>query len=78
MGFNMLTEHAQSMLGGVKSENPMGKGKLGNEIRLKLNYTAFKPTSKVTAPSRTSWSPLRTKSLWSTKVVPYICINVVT
>ena len=39
--------------------------------------TAFKPTSKV-APSRTSWSPPRTKTLWSTKVVPYIGTNVVT
>ena len=28
----MFTEHAQSMLGGVNSENPKGKGKLGNEI----------------------------------------------
>ena len=36
----MLTGHAQSMLGGVKSENPMGKGKLGNGIitaKIKLN-----------------------------------------
>ena len=32
----MLTGHAQSMLGGVKSENPMGK--LANGIlQLKLN-----------------------------------------
>ena len=27
---------------------------------------AFKPTSKVAAPSQTSWSPPRTKTLWST------------
>ena len=36
----MLTEYAQGMLGGVKSENPMGKGKLGNEIittKIKIN-----------------------------------------
>ena len=36
----MLTGHAQSMLGGVKSENLMGKGKLGNGIitaKIKLN-----------------------------------------
>ena len=32
---------------------------------------AFKPTSKVAAPSRISWSPPRTKTLWSTRVVPY-------
>ena len=39
---------------------------------------AFKPTSKVAVPSKTSWSPPRTKTLWSTKVVPYIGNNVVT
>ena len=38
----------------------------------------FKPTSKVAAPSRTSWSPPRTKTLWSTKVVLYTGTNVVT
>ena len=32
MESNRLTEHAQSLLGGVKSENPRQKGKLGNEI----------------------------------------------
>ena len=31
MKSNRLTEHAQSLLGGVKSENPRGNGKLGNE-----------------------------------------------
>ena len=39
---------------------------------------AFKPTSKVAEPLRTSWSSPRTKTLWSTKVVPYIGTNVVT
>ena len=39
---------------------------------------AFTLTSKGAAPSRTSWSPPRTKTLWSTKVVPYIGTNVVT
>ena len=39
---------------------------------------AFKPTSKVAGPSRASWSPPRTKTLWSTKVVPSIGTNVVT
>ena len=39
---------------------------------------AFKPTSKVAGPSKTSWSPPRTKTLWSTKVVPSIGTNVVT
>ena len=37
---------------------------------------ASKLTSKVAAPSRTSWSPPRTKILWSTKVMPFIGINV--
>ena len=41
-------------------------------------HMAFKPTSKVAVPSKTSWSPPRTKTLWSTKVVPYIGTNVVT
>ena len=39
---------------------------------------AFKPTSKVAEPSRASWSPPGTKTLWSTKVVPSIGTNVVT
>ena len=39
---------------------------------------AFKPTSKVAGPSRTSWSPPRTKTLWPTKVMPYTGTNVVT
>ena len=33
---------------------------------------AFKPTSKVAGPSRAFWSPPRTKTLWSTEVVPSI------
>ena len=37
---------------------------------------ASKLTSKVAVPSRTSWSPPRTKTLWSTKVMPSIGINV--
>ena len=39
---------------------------------------AFKATSNVALPSKTSWSPQRTKILWSTKVVPHIGTNVVT
>ena len=39
---------------------------------------AFKPTSKVAGQSRASWSPPRTKTLWSSKVVPFIGTNVVT
>ena len=40
MESNMLTGYAQSILRGVKSENPMGKGKSGNGIitaKIKLN-----------------------------------------
>ena len=36
----MLTGHAHSMLGGVKSESTNGKGKLGNGLitaKIKLN-----------------------------------------
>ena len=39
---------------------------------------AFKPTSKVAEQLRTSWSCPRTKTLWSTKVVPSTGTNVVT
>ena len=39
---------------------------------------AFKPTSRVAEPSKAYWSPPRTKTLWSTKVVPSIGTNVVT
>ena len=39
---------------------------------------AFKPTSEVAEPLRASWSPRRTKTLWSTKVVPSTGTNVVT
>ena len=39
---------------------------------------AYKPTSKVAEPLGASWSPPRTKTLWSTKVVPSTGTNVVT
>ena len=39
---------------------------------------AYRPTSKVVAPSRTCWYPPRTKTLWSAKVGPYIGSSVVT
>ena len=39
---------------------------------------ASKHTSKVAEPSKASWSPPRTKTLWSTKVVPSIGTSVVT
>ena len=34
-------------------------------------------TSRVALPSKTYWSPPRTKTLWSTKAVPYTGTNVV-
>ena len=37
---------------------------------------ASKLTSKVAEPSKTSWSPPRTKTPWSTKVGPYTGTNV--
>ena len=39
---------------------------------------ASKLTSKVAEPSKTYWSPPRTRTLWSTKVVPSTGTNVVT
>ena len=39
---------------------------------------ASKLTSKVAEPSKTFWSPPRTKTQWSTKVVPSIGTNVAT
>ena len=39
---------------------------------------AFKPTSKVAEPLKVSWSPPRTKTPWSTKVVQSTGTNVVT
>ena len=39
---------------------------------------ASKLTSKVAEPSKTSWSPPRTRTQWSTKVVPSTGTNVVT
>ena len=38
---------------------------------------AFKPTSQVAGPSKVSRSPPRTKTLWSTKVMPSTGTNVV-
>ena len=39
---------------------------------------ASKLTSRVAKPSKTFWSPLRTRTLCSTKVVPYTGTNVTT
>ena len=39
---------------------------------------ASKLTSRVAKPSKTFWSPLRTRTLCSTKVVPYTGTNATT
>ena len=36
MGSNRFTEHAQTLLGGVKRENPGANGKLGNKKVAKI------------------------------------------
>ena len=46
--------------------------------RRSVGGVAYRPTSKVVAPSRTYWSPPGTKTPWSAKVGPYIGSNVVT
>ena len=51
---------------------------LCESIKRILVGMASKLTSKVAPPSKTSWSPPRTKTLWSSKVMPSIGINVVT
>ena len=45
--------------------------------RRSVGGMVYRSTSKVVIPSGTYWSPPRTKTLWSTKVEPYIGFNVV-
>ena len=72
---------AQSVTSEVKTKGhiviPMQKVFVKVSKRSVLDM-AFKPASKVEVPSKYSWPPPRTKTLWSTKVVPYIGTNVVT
>ena len=49
---------------------------LYESIKKSVEGMGSKLTSKVDAPSRTSWSPLRTKTPWSPKVMPSTGINV--
>ena len=49
---------------------------LCESIKRSVVGMASKLTSKVAAPSRTSWSPPRTKTPWAPKVMPSIGINV--
>ena len=47
-------------------------------IKKSVGVVAYRPTSKVVAPSRTYWSPPRKKTTWSAKVGPYTGSNAVT
>ena len=49
---------------------------LCKSIKRSMGGMAYRPISKVVAPSRTYWSPPRTKAPWWAKVVPYIGSNV--
>ena len=73
--------NAQSANQGVPSKGhiviPYTQG-LCESIKRSVVGMASKLTSKVAELSKTYWSPPRTKTLWSTKVVPSIGTNVVT
>ena len=87
-----LNRSTKEAIDGVHNQGITGAQTATNKVKTKghivIPYTqaskrsvvdmAFRPTSKVVVPSRTSWSPPRTKALLSTKVVPYIGTNVVT
>ena len=75
------SNNAQTANQGVQSKGhiviPYTQG-LCESIKGSVVGMASKLTSRVALPSKTSWSPPRTKTLWSTKAVPYIGTNVVT
>ena len=75
------TTTAQLVTNEVKNKGhivlPYTQG-LCESIKRSVVDMAIKPPSKVAGPSKASWSPPRTKTLWSTKVVPSIGTNVVT
>ena len=72
-------DNAQSANHGVQSKGhiviPYTQGLLKVSKRCVVDM-ASKHTSKVAEPSKTFWSPPRTKTQWSTKVVPSIGTNV--
>ena len=72
---------AQTANQGVQSKGhiviPYTQG-LCESIKRSVVGMASKLTSRVAQLSKTFWSPPRTKTLWSTKVVPSIGTNVVT
>ena len=78
---NQGTTASQPVTNEVKNKGhiviPYTKGLCESIKKLGMLGMAFKPTSKVARPSKASWSPPRTKTLWSTKVVPSIGTNVV-
>ena len=51
---------------------------LCKSIKGSVGSMVYKPTSKVIAPSKTYWSPPRTKIPWPTKVGPNTGSSVVT
>ena len=75
------TTYTQAATNGVKTKGhiviPYTQGLCEVSKRYVVDM-AFKTTSKVAAPSRTSWSLPRTRTPWSTKVVLYTGTNVVT
>ena len=74
--------NAQSANHGVQSKGhiviPYTQGLCEKYQKGSVVDMASKLTSKVAEPSKTFWSPPRTKTLWSTKVVPSIGTSVVT
>ena len=55
----------------------MGRGKLTEHAQNLQGCKKYNLRKAIVdAPSRTSWSPLRTKTSWSAKVMPSTGINV--
>ena len=78
---NQGTTGAQPVTNEVKNKGhiviPYTQG-LCESIKKICGIYGFKLTSKMAVPSKASWAPPRTKTLWTTKVVPSIGTNVVT
>ena len=77
---NQGTASAQPTTNEVKTKGhiviPYTQG-LCKSIKRSVGGMAYRPTSKGVAPSRTYWSPPRTKTPWSAKVGPFIGSKVV-
>ena len=78
---NQGTTAAQAATNEVKTKGhiviPFTQG-LCESIKKFCGIYGIQTHFKGAVTSRTSWSPPKTKTLWSTKVVPYIGTNVVT